>query len=192
MLISRCRRWPPLPTSTMRTVSTRIPFELINNHIYASGSIDGKPARFLVDTGGVNLLTPAAAEKFGIVGEGKMAAGGVGDQRVDLALAHAKQVRVGDAVLDRPVFYIIDLGKLAEGRRERSGRSRRLRDVPPLRRDDRLRRTRADACGAPSNSRRPRTRARSRSSSTIAFRSSPVRSTACRYASASIPVRAHR
>ncbi|HEV7490743.1 MAG TPA: aspartyl protease family protein [Rhodanobacteraceae bacterium] len=93
---------------------TRIPFELINNHIYASGSIDGKPARFLVDTGGVNVLTPVAAKKFGIVGEGKMAAGGVGDQRVDLALAHAKEVRVGDAALDRPVFYIIDLGKLAD------------------------------------------------------------------------------
>jgi hypothetical protein len=92
----------------------RIPFELINNHIYASGSIDGKPARFLVDTGGVNLLTPAAAKKFGIVGEGKMAAGGVGEQRVDLALAHAKEVRVGDAALDHPVFYIIDLGKLAD------------------------------------------------------------------------------
>ena len=92
----------------------RIPFELLNNHIYVSGRIDGKPARFLVDTGGVNLLTPAAAKKFGIVGEGKMAAGGVGEQRVDLALAHAKEVRVGDAVLDHPVFYIIDLGKLAE------------------------------------------------------------------------------
>ncbi len=92
----------------------RIPFELINNHIYLSGRVDGKPARFLVDTGGVNLLTPAAAKKFGIVGQGKMAAGGVGDQRVDLALAHAKEVRVGDAVLDHPVFYIIDLGKLAD------------------------------------------------------------------------------
>jgi hypothetical protein len=92
----------------------RIPIDLINNHIYANGSIDGKPARFLVDTGGVNLLTPAAAKKFGIVGEGKMAAGGVGDQRVDLALAHAKEVRVGDAALDHPVFYIIDLGKLSD------------------------------------------------------------------------------
>ena len=92
--------------------STRIPFDLVNNHIYANGTIDGKPARFLVDTGGVNLLTPAAAKKFGIAGEGKLAARGVGDQAVDLAFAHAKEVRIGGAALADPVFYIIDLGDL--------------------------------------------------------------------------------
>src|SRR5262249_20435006 len=36
--------------------STAIAFELINNHIYVDGRIDGKPARFLLDTGGGNLL----------------------------------------------------------------------------------------------------------------------------------------
>jgi PDZ domain-containing protein/aspartyl protease len=92
--------------------TTHIPFDLVNNHIYANGTIDGKPARFLVDTGGVNLLTPAAAKKFGVAGEGKLAARGVGDQAVDLSFAHAKEVRVGGAVLADPVFYIIDLGDL--------------------------------------------------------------------------------
>ncbi len=92
--------------------ATTIPFDLVNNHIYVDGRIDGKPARFLVDTGGVNLLTPAAAKKFGIVGEGKL--GGVGDQKVDPALAHAQEVSVGKAVLAKPVFYIIDFGSLAK------------------------------------------------------------------------------
>ncbi len=92
--------------------TTRIAFDLLNNHIYANGTIDGKPARFLVDTGGVNLLTPAAAKKFGVAGEGKLAARGVGDQAVDLSFAHAKEVRLGGAVLADPVFYIIDLGNL--------------------------------------------------------------------------------
>jgi hypothetical protein len=90
----------------------RIPFELVNNHIYAQGSIDGKPARFLVDTGGMNLLTPASARKFGLVGEGKLAGRGVGDEVVDVSFAHAGEVRVGDAVLAKPVFAIMDLGKL--------------------------------------------------------------------------------
>ena len=29
---------------------TRVPFNLVNNHSHVNGSIDGKPARFLVDT----------------------------------------------------------------------------------------------------------------------------------------------
>ena len=94
--------------------ATTIPFDLVNNHIYIDGRIDGKPARFLVDTGGVNVLTPAAAKKFGIVGEGKLAGAGAGDQKVDLALAHAQEGSVGKAVLAKPVFYIIDLGSLAK------------------------------------------------------------------------------
>lgn len=92
---------------------TRAPFELASNHIYVDGFVDGRKARFLVDTGGVNLLTPAAAKKFGLQGAGKLAARGVGEKSVDLAIAQAQEVRVGDAVLDKPVFYVVDLGSLA-------------------------------------------------------------------------------
>ena len=91
---------------------TRVPFQLVNNHIYVDGSIDGKPARLLVDTGGANLVTPAAAERLGLRGEGKLAASGVGDNQVDLAFARGREVRVGGSVLARPVFYVIDLGSL--------------------------------------------------------------------------------
>jgi len=92
---------------------TTIPFELVNNHIYVDGRIDGKPAHFLLDTGGGNLLTPAAAKRFGLSGEGKLAMGGSGEDRVDVALAHAGEVRIGDAALSKPVFYVLDLGQLA-------------------------------------------------------------------------------
>jgi hypothetical protein len=92
---------------------TRIPIEVVNNHIYADGLVDGKKARFIVDTGGVNMLTPAAAKKFGLEGSGKLAARGVGDESVDLALANASEIRVGDAVLEHPVFYVVDLGSLS-------------------------------------------------------------------------------
>ncbi len=101
-------------TARIKSVSgiTSLPFDLVNNHIYVDGTIDGNPARLLVDTGGVNLLTPAAARKFGLVAEGKLAARGVGEHEVDLALAHAGEVRVGDAILTKPVFYVVDLGDL--------------------------------------------------------------------------------
>jgi hypothetical protein len=93
---------------------TTIPFELVNNHIYVAGRIDDQPAQWLVDTGGVNLLTPAAAKKFGLSGEGRLAAAGVGSERVDLSIAHARELCVGAARLAQPVFYIVELGQLAE------------------------------------------------------------------------------
>lgn len=89
-----------------------VPFDLVNNHIYVDGDVDGKPVRFMVDTGGVNLLTPAAAQRLGLNSEGKLGASGPGEQRTDVALARAKRVRVGAATLDNPVFYVIDLAEL--------------------------------------------------------------------------------
>lgn len=90
-----------------------VAFQLVNNHIYVDGRINGKPARLVVDTGGFNLLTPAGARKFGIAGEGKLSAAGTGENRTDLEIGHAQSVTVGAVTLDAPVFYITDLGRLA-------------------------------------------------------------------------------
>jgi predicted aspartyl protease len=93
---------------------TTIAFDLVNNHLYVDGHVDDKPVRFMVDTGGVNLLTPAAARRLGLSVQGQMSAQGSGEQRQDVGLARAREVRVGAARLARPVFYIIDLGRLWE------------------------------------------------------------------------------
>ena len=120
--VSEAQFAPPAMTERARIVGSagmaRVPFTLDNNHIHVDGTIDGKPVHLLVDTGGANVLTPEAAKRLGLKSEGKLAASGVGDQRVDLAFAHAASVRVGEAELVRPVFYIIDFGMLAaiEGR----------------------------------------------------------------------------
>lgn len=91
---------------------TQLPFELINNHIYIRAAIDGKPVRMLVDTGGLNLLTPAAAKKLGLATDGKLAATGAGEEKADVGFARAKQLAIGDVRLADPVFYVIDLGAL--------------------------------------------------------------------------------
>jgi hypothetical protein len=93
---------------------TRVPFDLISNHIYVDGFINGKPARLMVDTGASNLLTPAAAKKFGLVAQGKLAVSGAGEQNATLALARGKAIRLGAATLDDPVFHVVDLGNLAQ------------------------------------------------------------------------------
>ncbi len=94
--------------------SARIPFELINNHIFVDATVNGKPARLIVDTAGANILTPAAAAKFGVSGAGKGSAAGNGEERTDFAFANIDTLRVGAARMDHAVFYIVDLGQLAD------------------------------------------------------------------------------
>jgi hypothetical protein len=89
-----------------------LPFDLLNNHIYVDGRIDGKPVRLLFDTGGLNLLTPQAVARLGLTSEGRMAARGVGEQQVDVGFARAGQMELGALRLDAPLFYVMDLGDL--------------------------------------------------------------------------------
>lgn len=93
--------------------TVELPFELLNNHIYVQAQINGKdPVRLLVDTGGVNLLTPQAATALGIPFEGEMEARGAGEQSVNMALAKVDSLTLGDATLRDQIFYVIDLGQL--------------------------------------------------------------------------------
>lgn len=94
--------------------STVVPFALINNHIYVEARIDDQPVTLLVDTGGVNALTPAAARRLGLDAQGRMAARGVGEQQADVGFARADAVQLGEARLDDPLFYVIDFGNLSD------------------------------------------------------------------------------
>lgn len=95
--------------------AVELPFELVNHHIYVQARIDGKePVRMLVDTGGVNLLTPAAATALGIPFEGAMEARGAGEESVNMALAKVERLTLGDVTLRDQVFYVIDLGRLED------------------------------------------------------------------------------
>lgn len=91
--------------------TTHVPFDLINNHVYVEAEVDGQPARFLVDTGAINLLTPSAAKRLGLTVTGRLSVHGAGDNASDLGLAQARHLRIGGAHLNNPVFHIIDLGQ---------------------------------------------------------------------------------
>jgi predicted aspartyl protease len=88
---------------------TELPFDLLNNHIFISAQVDGKPIRVLVDTGGVNVLTQAAMTKLGLRSEGKLAGRGTGDEQVDVSLARPKALAIGELRVREPVFYIFDM-----------------------------------------------------------------------------------
>jgi hypothetical protein len=98
--------------------STTIPFELLNNHIYVDATVnDIHRGRFLVDTGGVNLLTKSAAARFGVETEGSIQGRGVGEDTVDVAIASLESFTIGAVTLDDPTFFVFPLGPVmaAEG-----------------------------------------------------------------------------
>lgn len=92
-----------------------IPFRLINNHIYIHVAVDGHPFDFLVDTGGANILTPAAAKRAGIRSRGALEGGGVGKKSVNVAFGTVNKLVLGDKlVLERQVFGVLPLPGFGE------------------------------------------------------------------------------
>jgi len=94
--------------------TTRIPFELLNNHIYATATVDGQTLRLLVDTGGLNALSPAATQRLGLAMEGELAAQGVGEKSAEVRFARARRLELGAMHFDSPLFYVTDLGEIAK------------------------------------------------------------------------------
>lgn len=92
---------------------TRIPFRLVRDHIHIKVEVDGKPLQMLVDTGGVNILLPAAVQKLGLQAEGQMVAQGAGEKSTEVRLAKAASLRLGGVLFEQPLFYVIDFGQIA-------------------------------------------------------------------------------
>lgn len=91
---------------------TRIPFRLVRDHIHVQAMVDGQPVQMLVDTGGVNILLPAAVARLALNTEGQLSARGAGEQRAEVALTRATSLRLGGVAFDRPLFYVMDFGQL--------------------------------------------------------------------------------
>jgi hypothetical protein len=96
-----------------KTAAT-IPFRLLNNHIYVQARMNGKPLQVLFDTGGANILTPAAAERLGLKTEGSIQVRGVGEGSESSGLVKVGEVALGDATVRDQVFLVLPLAGLAE------------------------------------------------------------------------------
>ncbi len=94
-------------------VATTVPFELINNHIYARIMLEGKgPFRMLVDTGGANVLTPATVKALGLETQGSFEARGSGEGTEELELTHVGEVGLGKLRLRDQLFFVLPLANL--------------------------------------------------------------------------------
>ncbi|HEX3664578.1 MAG TPA: aspartyl protease family protein [Rhizomicrobium sp.] len=92
---------------------TTVAFELINNHIYAPASVNGKQFTFIFDTGGVNLVTPPTAQLLGLKSQGAMQGSGAGEGHMDIALTKVDSLKVGDAVIRDQVFPVAPLNQMS-------------------------------------------------------------------------------
>jgi hypothetical protein len=96
---------------------TTVPFELINNHIYADVTVNGQgPQRFVFDTGGQNLLMPGEAKALNVNVVGQMAGGGAGEGVIDMGLTKIASLAIGDAIIkDQPFIVTSFLTREVEG-----------------------------------------------------------------------------
>lgn len=96
---------------------TTVPFQLINNHIYANVAVNGHgPLLFVFDTGGQNLLMPEVARALNLKVEGQMAGSGAGEGVIDMGLTKVASLAIGDAtVKDQPFIVTRFLTREVEG-----------------------------------------------------------------------------
>jgi len=87
-----------------------VPIEVVNNHVYLSATVNGRAFRFLLDTGGVNLLTAEAAARADLRSEGALEARGPGEQSVTAGFARIDEIVIGNGVtLDRQLFRVLPM-----------------------------------------------------------------------------------
>lgn len=84
-----------------------LPFQFTNGYIYIPVKIDGHPLRFLLDTGGPNVLSVRAAQALGIVGKGSIAGAGLGSGHVTQSYTKVKSLTLDDKVTLRDQTFAI-------------------------------------------------------------------------------------
>ncbi len=95
--------------------SVSMPFLLANNHIYLMGSVNGSPPRrFLMDTGGINLLTRKAAADLSLTVEGEFHAGGAGEGSTRVGMTKLDRFELGGVKLMSPLFAVIPLPSIVQ------------------------------------------------------------------------------
>ena len=97
--------------------STTVPFTLRDGLILVNVSIDGaEPMPFLLDSGGLNLLTPEAAKKIGVKLGGNLSVNGVGTSETTAHYAQIARYQLGQAELLDQQFLVIPLPPIITSR----------------------------------------------------------------------------
>ena len=86
---------------------TVVPFELYSGHIYIDVMLNGKgPFHFVFDSGALNVLAPATAERLGLASAGKVEASGTGGVQT-ASITKVDRVEIGDRTMRDQRFYVV-------------------------------------------------------------------------------------
>jgi Aspartyl protease/PDZ domain len=89
-------------------MSTSVPIDLVDNHVYLDVMLNGKgPYHMIFDTGGANIIDPAVAKEIGAFGKGSVQGSGVGAQTESFSFANVDTLQVGDAMLRKQLFAVV-------------------------------------------------------------------------------------
>ena len=96
--------------------AAEIPFTLIGDHIYTHAKVNGSgPYRFIVDTGGVNLIDSSLVGPLALKISGTEAGHGTGPNAVETGKTTVDQITLGKMTFARQPFYTFDFGQLYAG-----------------------------------------------------------------------------
>ncbi len=87
--------------------ATSVPFQLVNNHIYAEVRIAGRSYHVLCDTGGVNVMSPEVARELGLEPRGALQGRGAGEASVDVGVVRVGSLQIGEATLRDQLFAVL-------------------------------------------------------------------------------------
>lgn len=99
--------------------STTVPLQVINNHLYVRGNIDGHgPYTFILDSGGDYIITPEVAREIGVKSAGGMQIQGVGNATEGVSFAHVGAISIGSATAKNQYMLVLPINTgfgIAEG-----------------------------------------------------------------------------
>lgn len=96
----------------------RLPFEAIGNYIYVQATIDGQRFGFIVDSAGLNMLSPQATELAGLKESSvHRSHTGAGESDHRVGICKIKRIALGDRiVLTDQRWRVVDLPGLPDGK----------------------------------------------------------------------------
>jgi len=103
------------PVSAAGNLEASVPFELIDNRIFVDVRVNGRgPYRFILDTGGVNIVTPEIADLLGLARRDSLPLDGAGGGKVPACYTDLDSLSVGAITMRNQEAIVVSFRPIQE------------------------------------------------------------------------------